>query len=121
MDNKVEIFCSLEIEGTHNWLECPLEEVSYLRYEHRHRFGIKAYKRVAHLDRSTEFIVLKHEIIRYVHNKYYCKDINLHRFSSKSCEMIGLELLESFNLSRIEVNEDGENGAIVYAIEINDR
>jgi len=34
-----------------------------------------------------------------------------------SCEMIARELIEHFNLSRCEVSEDGENGAIVTRTE----
>ena len=34
-----------------------------------------------------------------------------------SCEMIARVLLDEFNLSRCEVSEDGENGAIVTYVE----
>jgi hypothetical protein len=37
----------------------------------------------------------------------------VHEFGAKSCEMIAIELINEFNLSRCEVNEDNENGAIV--------
>ena len=36
-------------------------------------------------------------------------------FGSRSCEMIAEELIVTFNLSRCEVSEDGENGTIVTA------
>ena len=34
-------------------------------------------------------------------------------FKSNSCEMIARDLIDKFGLNKCEVNEDGENGAIV--------
>jgi hypothetical protein len=34
-------------------------------------------------------------------------------FGARSCEMLAEELITQFNLSKCEVNEDNENGAIV--------
>ena len=110
---KVEVFCTLQKEGTHNWPGCPYDEVSYLKVPHRHVFHIKAYKRVNHSDRDVEFIMLKHQIDDYLHDHYYKKKLKLCVFGSKSCEMIAQELIDFFELSRCEVSEDGENGAIV--------
>ena len=109
-----EVFCSLQVEGMHNWPNCDIPEVSYLTYPHRHLFGIKAFKTVTHDDRDVEFIKLKHDIQIYLHDKYFSKQLNLHTFNNMSCEMIGEELGAVFKLSKIEVNEDGENGCIVY-------
>ena len=110
---KIEVFCTLQVEGTHSWPGCPYEEVAYLRDEHRHMFHIKAYKSVIHSDRDVEFIMLKHEIQIYLHTMYYWAKNKIHRFGAKSCEMIAQELIDNFELSRCEVSEDGENGAIV--------
>jgi len=115
-DLKTEVFCSLAVEGTHNWPECPFEEVAYLRDPHRHVFHIKAYKEVTHNDREVEFIILKHKIQDYFVDTYYT-DKNLCVFGSKSCEMIATELIKEFKLSRCEVSEDNENGAIVTVFE----
>lgn len=110
---KTEVYCTLQVEGTHNWPGCPFDEVDYLRVPHRHVFHIKAFKEVFHDDRDVEFIMLKHELQNYMRDAYYCETPKLHVFGAKSCEMIGRELLERFELSRIEVSEDNENGAIV--------
>jgi len=112
---KKEIYCSFQIEGVHYWADCPFEEVDYLRHRHRHQFGIKAYKQVTHSDRDIEFIVLKHQMLAYLHKTYYNDVSKLHWFGGKSCEMLAEELITAFELTRCEVNEDGENGAIVYA------
>jgi len=116
-----EVYCTLQIEGTHNWPDCPFEEVDYLRVPHRHVFPIKAYQTVTHSDRDVEFIMLKHRIQKHFVEKYWTgwkkkeefSGSALCEFGAMSCEMIAQELIEHFNLSRCEVSEDNENGAVV--------
>lgn len=108
VDIITEVFCTLQFEATHNWPGCPFEEVKYLRDPHRHVFHIKAYKLVTHSDRDVEFIMLKHMIQNYLNDQYPS-----HEFGAKSCEMLAHDLIERFELSRCEVSEDNENGAIV--------
>lgn len=110
---KTEVFCTLQVEGTHSWPGCPFDEVSYLRDPHRHVFHIKAYKTVTHSDRDTEFIILKHKIQQYFVTEYQMPHQRLCVFGAMSCEMIAEDLIEAFDLSRCEVSEDNENGAIV--------
>lgn len=122
MTIKSEVYCTLQIEGTHNWPTCPFDEVDYLRVAHRHMFHIKAHKVVNHDDRDTEFIMLKHEIESFMWSKFgKDSDSELHQnmsclieFGPMSCEMIARELIKEFKLCRCEVSEDGENGAILY-------
>lgn len=115
-----EVFCTLQVEGTHSWPGCPFDEVAYLRDTHRHVFFIKAYKVVTHSDRDVEFIMLKHGLQTYLRRVYFNDgeykgetNFHIHTFGAKSCEMIAEELINQFNLSRCEVSEDNENGAIV--------
>lgn len=111
-----EVYCTLQIEGIHQWSACPHEEVSYLRSPHRHMFHIKAFKRVTHSDRDTEFIMLKHQITKYFAMTYtWSGASNAYIFGDMSCEMIAIDLINTFGLSYCEVNEDGENGAAVWA------
>lgn len=109
----MEVFCTLQIEGTHNWPDCPYDEVDYLRVPHRHVFHIKAFKSVDHSDRDVEFIMLKHKIQHYITTRYYNKVKFLCEFGAMSCEMLALELIDQFGLTSCEVSEDGENGSIV--------
>ncbi len=119
---RTEVFCTTQIEGTHNWPSCPYDEVDYLRVPHRHVFYIKAHKTVNHSDRDVEFIMLKHQIRNYLIKEYgrasqtagggeihyyHCE------FGAMSCEMLAEELISQFDLCRCEVSEDNENGAIV--------
>lgn len=115
-----KVFCTLQVEGTHRWPDCPIYEVDYLRDNHRHVFHIKATKAVSHNDRDTEFIVMKHNIIEYLANKYvqFHNTHKMHVFGAMSCEMIAAELLNTFELVECEVSEDGENGAIVTSTEV---
>ena len=108
-----EVYCTLEVEGVHCWPECPLEEVAYLRDPHRHVFHIKAFANVSHDDRDIEFIVLKHKILNWFYDGWFDSKLRLFNFGPMSCEMIAKRLIDEFDLSRCEVSEDGENGAIV--------
>lgn len=114
---KSEVYCTLQIDATHNWPGCPFEEVAYLRDPHRHMFHIKAFKLVTHSDRDVEFIMLKHAILKYFSDLYYNRGLNTHVFGAMSCEMLATALIKEFELSRCEVNEDGENGAILTVVE----
>jgi len=112
-DYNIEVFCTLQIEGTHNWPTCPFDEVDYLRVPHRHIFHIKAFALVSHTDRDVEFIMLKHDLERYFQSMWFNFNKGLCEFGAKSCEMIAIDLIETFGLTRCEVSEDNENGAIV--------
>ena len=108
---KKEVFCSLSIDAIHRWTNCPIEEVSFLRDDHRHMFGIKCYSEAQHCDRDIEFIELKHKVLDYLKDTYYDETKRTHYFGSSSCEMIAEELINEFNLTRCIVDEDGENGS----------
>lgn len=104
------VYCTVQFEATHNWPECPFDEVDYLRVEHRHVFWIRAYKEVLHNDRDVEFIILKHRI-----EEYLAKQYPDNKLGSTSCEMLAEELIKEFDLLCCDVSEDNENGAVVAA------
>lgn len=109
MDNTITtVYCTVLFEGLHCWPGCPFEEVKYLRDLHRHVFHIKAHKQVFHDDRDVEFIMLKHKVEWYLKERYPGGAMG-----ATSCEMLGRDLMEKFDLIEVEVSEDGENGAIV--------
>jgi hypothetical protein len=105
---QTNIIVTLQIEGTHNWPECPFEEVSFLRHPHRHTFFITCKKKVFHSDRDIEIIMLKRSILKHLYDNFKGK------FGSLSCEMIAEHLLNEFELNYCSVLEDNENGAEVY-------
>lgn len=107
------VFCTLQFQGIHNWPGCPFDEVAYLRDPHRHIFHIKAYKEVFHNDRDVEFIMMKSAIAAYLSDRFTKTTGDAAIMGATSCEMLAEELIERFDLCKCEVNEDGENGAIV--------
>ncbi len=125
---KTEVYCTLQLEGFHNWENCPIDEVKFLRSSHRHMFHFKCWFDVSHDDRDIEFIMQKRRVEAYLKDKYgetikvdpdteiLCGIYTTLVFNSMSCEMIARDLLETFGLSKCEVNEDGENGAVLTYI-----
>lgn len=110
MPLEIRVFCTLQFEGFHAWEAAP-ESVAYLRSRHRHIFHVRAEKIVSHDDRDVEFITMKTAISEEVNSLK-----TLPRARKWSCERWAKEILERYGLDRVEVSEDGENGAIVERI-----
>tara|TARA_R110000796_G_scaffold104574_1_gene214456 strand:- start:2366 stop:2707 length:342 start_codon:yes stop_codon:yes gene_type:complete len=107
------IVVKLRIDGTHQWRNCPIKEVEFLKDTHRHLFFIRLEKTVTHNDRDIEIIQLKHSILQYLRLKYFNEENRTHSFGNMSCEDIAQELLIVFEANLVEVLEDNENGAII--------
>lgn len=112
---KTTVVVKLQVEGLHQWKDAPDGPISFLREPHRHIFYIQCEKQVNHADRDIEIISLKREIEEYLMVRFYAVELKIHNFMGMSCEMIGLILVDTFNLSFCEVLEDNENGARIYA------
>lgn len=110
------IIVTLQIEGTHQWSACPIEEVAFLKHPHRHIFHIECKKQVSHHDRDIEIIQLKRNIQYYLLDKYGIghKSAEGCEFGELSCEQIATILLNKFELNYCKVLEDGENGAEIF-------
>lgn len=109
------VVIKLQVEGIHFWKDCNIQEVMFLKEPHRHIFHIQCEKKVDHLDRDIEFIQLKRDVEDYLFANYHEPIIRCHNFAQMSCEMIARILKEKFNLCFVEVLEDNENGARIYA------
>ena len=87
-------------------------DVSFLGYKHRHIFHFKVWIEVFHDDRDIEFIQFK----RWLEKLYSEKTLEL---DYKSCEMMSDDLFHKIwekypgREVKIEVSEDGENGALI--------
>jgi hypothetical protein len=103
---KITVFATTRFEGFHRWQAAP-PEVAFLRDLHRHEFHVKVYRQVSHTDRDTEFILLKRELGKVI------GEMNRRGTEDWSCERWAVFLTGSLNLSKCEVSEDGENGAVV--------
>ena len=104
------IWVKFEVIGFHCYPDAP-EQVAYLRDRHRHKFGFTVSMPVTHNEREVEFHMLQSEC-RALHASGQLEA------DGKSCETLASELAEL--LSRkykraitVEVNEDGECGAVV--------
>lgn len=100
-----------QFEGYHQWKDAP-EEVAFLRDKHRHIFHVKVYVEQFHDDRDVEFILLKRWLEEQI--------VDMDRENLGSCEMIAEAILGKLKEGRlrkraykVEVSEDGENGALV--------
>lgn len=113
---KYSVVVTFNIEGFHCWPEAKdvFPEVAFLSYRHRHMFHFRCYASVTHTDRDEEFILLNRKIQKGLRIAFTSPITNVLEFDRMSCEDIGEWLLESFPaLYKVEVWEDGENGAII--------
>jgi hypothetical protein len=107
------VFCSTSFEGYHRWKDAP-ETFSYLRSWHRHMFGVKVYKKVTE-SRQIEFIHMKHVLDFFL--------LDFTSFKNKfelSCEELAEKILKYMDADCVIVDEDGENGAYVYKLDVDD-
>lgn len=104
---KTRIIVNLQYAAIHNWPNCNIEKVNYLKHPHRHVFHITCKKEVKHDDRDIEIIMLKEQIERHL-RLVYNGDLG-----GLSCEMLAKVLMTEFALDYCSVLEDGENGAEV--------
>jgi len=106
------IFVTFQKEGIHCYPDAP-EGVEFLRNDHRHVFHFRVDIEVWHNDRDIEFILFKREL-----ESLYGDDIL--KLNYQSCEMMGNDLAAYLQETypgrdlKVEVSEDGENGAVLY-------
>ena len=115
------IWVTFQKEGIHKYpaaLEDPAlatgdeYDVSFLGYPHRHKFHFRVAISVTHNDRDIEFIQFQ----RWLQNLYADGTLQL---DYKSCEMMSDDLFDKIAEKypnrdvKIEVSEDGENGAMI--------
>lgn len=99
-------------QALHRWEDAP-EEVKFLRDEHRHEFHVVVRIEQFHDDREVEYIMLKRWVDKTL-------DKWPHNRGQQSCEMMANKLLHNLQAEygedreyRIEITEDGENGALL--------
>ncbi len=106
------IWVKFRKEGIHKYPDAP-DDVSFLKYPHRHIFHFKVQVEVFHDDRDIEFIMFKRELESLFDDKILELDY-------KSCEMISDDIAAYIQDKypgrdiTIDVSEDGENGANCY-------
>lgn len=112
------IFVTFQKEGIHSYPDAP-EGVEFLRHPHRHIFHFRVDIEVWNDDREIEFILFKREL----EAQYSRETVGLSKYlhlDHKSCEMLADDLADYIQDAypgrdlKIEVSEDGENGAVSY-------
>jgi len=97
-------------KGLHHWATCPAGHVhEHLRNPHRHLFHVAVWIEQAHDDRDIEYLEFKDWLDLLCTAKLS---------EGRSCEMMCAELHKQIAVRyarrmKIEVTEDGENGALV--------
>lgn len=107
---RTRVFCTLQFAALHSW-PAAKGAVSFLANEHRHVFHIRCEWDVEHDDRDLEFVTCKIRIDRWLRNEFPHATIG-----HMSCEMLARKLLVEFDCCKVEVSEDGENGATVEVL-----
>lgn len=113
------VFCRTKFEGTHCYPEAP-EEVAYLRQPHRHIFGVCVEVEVFDNDREIEFIMLKHVVdkwiqgLRKANGCYDCGAMSCEHMATMIMSYLKEKVKGDRRCWKVTVDEDGENGAIVY-------
>jgi len=98
-----------QFEAIHNWIDCDILEVDFLRFPHRHIFYVTIKFTVRNNNREIEFLTFKKQLDKYISRNFGSN------VGSMSCEDIAEKLLNKFDASFVSVFEDNENGAEVYA------
>lgn len=108
---RITVWCKSEFIGFHCWPDAP-DDVSYLRYAHRHLFKVFTEVYVQHGDRFVEFHTLKKHVTEVV--SHFPQILG-----STSCEAMALKIGEALSLmeykvKQVTVSEDGECGGTIY-------
>lgn len=113
------IYIQTQKEGYHYWKNAP-EEVSFLRYVHRHMFHIKIAISVIENDRELEFFLFKKDVVAIINYIWKIKKLENSTIGAPlSCEHIGTEIKSKLyelypdRYILIEISEDNENGVIL--------
>ena len=83
-----------DFEATHNWPECPFDDVKFLKNEHRHKIYIKV-KLKTDEDRQLEFFKFKYQIDEII-DKLFGKE-KLKLLGRKSMEEICNNIFEELS------------------------
>lgn len=120
------VFANAQYEGVHHYPEAP-DEVAYIRQPHRHVFHVRVEVEVFNDDREVEFIILKHQVNKYI-QKHLDED-GVWQMGRMSCEQVAKGIVQHLYTvvprakSRswsVTVDEDGENGATVLCDAVED-
>lgn len=105
-----------EFRAQHRWLNCPFEQVAFLRNWHRHVFKVALELWVSHDDRDEEFFMVQSQLLERL-AKWEGAQLDM------SCEMMAMQLTTAFLdrghlVKSVTVSEDGENSATIQTLNV---
>lgn len=111
----IEVIIDFEIEAIHQWKDCNITEVEFLKHKHRHLFKIRGGFGVEKEDRELEIFYLQAQIQNFLENKFpKYNNSNIIDLGNSSCETVAILILQNFAKANwVEVLEDGKGGAKV--------
>lgn len=103
---QMTIYAVCRFEATHRW-PAAAGAVRFLRHPHRHVFHVRAEMAVSHDDRQVEFLGLQRRL------EQTCLRLKAKALARTwSCEHYARAIGMQLGCTRVEVSEDGENGAV---------
>ena len=106
-----------DFEATHNWPECNIEEVEFLKNEHRHKIYIDVAVMTSS-DRQVEFFMLKMMVDDLIEKLYGTERIK--SLGRKSMEEICSNIIEGIEkplgypvAMRVRASEDGQVSSLI--------
>lgn len=103
---EMSIYATHRFEALHRWPGAS-GKVAFLRHPHRHVFHVRAEVKVTHDDRQVEFLGLQRRL------EQACARLKGKALARTwSCEHYARALGQALGCTRVEVSEDGENGAV---------
>ena len=79
-----------DFQALHNWPECPFDEVSYLKNEHRHKIIVTVKVKTIE-DRGIEFFMLKDKVDKIIIDLFGARRTK--KLGRMSMEEIGTKIL----------------------------
>jgi len=101
------IWIRFQFEAFHRWKDAP-DEVAFLRDRHRHLFHVRVEWEVTHAEREREFFIEQRAAQQAAARLQGEPDS-----VEWSCETWASRIMDATGATRVEVSEDGENGATV--------
>lgn len=106
------VVVKVPVQGLHHWPE-PVSGVEFLGDQHRHTFTIRVKIYVAHGNRSTEFILFKGAIIKWLDENFVKYHGHMYQFKDLSCEQLSHKLAThlmslGFHVDWVSFSEDEE-------------
>ncbi len=97
---KIYAVIKTQFQAIHQWTNCELTEVAFLKYPHHHYFNVKVKIQQLHSDRDVEYIDTQLKLDAYIDEVLLDRTIDsdvsdwISHMGSMSCEKMAEEILK---------------------------